>query len=384
MPSNQPEPQNRDNQFSKLKTSSYQPSPSTPQRPSSQRSSSKQPRWWLRIILAAVLIAAGFFIVLFGWNLRNLSQASSELFGSSNVLGFVPPQQVQTDQAGRTNILLIGNAADQDTHGGADLTDTILLLSLSKDSPDYMLSVPRDLYVSLPGGGMGKINEVYPFGQRTNFTHPQYRDGGMGALELLIDEIFGLTVHYSMVVNFSAVEEIVDALGGITVTIDSPDERGLYDPNFQPEEGGPLRLENGIQEIDGQTALRLTRARGAAGGYGFPESDFNRTRNQQAVVKGIIDQLEFRWLLDPRNNKPLLEAASNTIELDVPMNQAISLARQLYRTQLDDIATYTLRDIEGQNLLISYRTPGGLAALIPAAGIEQYLEIRSAITEIHR
>lgn len=382
MPNNNQQP-NKDAEFTKLKTTSYQPG-SASGRDNKRVPTTKKRRWWLRGFLVVLLVVTLLLVFFVTWNIRNVSEASEDLFGSSNVLGFVPTSPLETDQSGRTNILVVGNAADRETHGGADLTDTILLISLSDTSANYMMSIPRDLYVSLPGAGMGKINEAFPTGERTSFSHPQYRDGGLGALELLVNEIFGLEVHYSMVVNFSAVEEVVDALGGITVEIDSPDDRGLFDPNFQPDEGGPLRLENGVQEIDGQTALRLTRARGAAGGYGFPESDFNRTRNQQAVIKGIIEQLELSWLVNPRNNKPLFDAAGTHIDLDVPMNQAIPFVRKLSNAELENIATYTLRDIEGQNLLASFTTPVGLSALIPADGVEQYQGIRSAIAEVHR
>src|SRR5690606_41148422 len=64
-------------------------------------------------------------------------------------------------------------------------------------------------------------------------------------------------IHNYAIFDYAAVRDIVDALGGITVDIKSPDERGIYDPNFQPQEGGPLQLPNGPQKIDGQTALRL-------------------------------------------------------------------------------------------------------------------------------
>ena len=369
-------------EFDKLRHSTYQPDQSG--KSSTSSGPPKQKRWWRRALVLAVVLVLVPMSILLTWNLRNISTASEQLFGSGNVLGFIPTRSLPTDHAGRTNILIIGNAADRDTHGGADLTDTLLLLSLSSDRDDYMLSIPRDLYVDIPGRSMGKINEAFPFGEISSFTHSSYRDGGVGVVEQLVDDIFGLDVHIAMIVNFTAVEEVVDAFNGITVEIDSPDERGLYDPNFQPEEGGPLRLENGTQDIDGQTALRLTRARGAAGGYGFPESDFNRTRNQQAVVKGVLEELDIRWLLNPRNNEALLQAAASHIEMDLAMNHAIPFFRQLRNVSVDDVATYTLRDIDGQNLLSSYRTPTGMSALIPASGIESYQEIRSAIAEIHR
>src|SRR5690606_38271004 len=135
------------------------------------------------------------------------------------------------------------------------------------------------------------------------FREPGYPPGGIGLLRKIVSENLGMELHYHALVNYGAVREIVDALGGITVDVQSPDERGLYDPNFQEFEGGPLLLQNGPQTVDGVVALQLTRARGAtSGSYGFPQSDFNRTQNQQLVVGAILRELNWTLVLDPRTN----------------------------------------------------------------------------------
>lgn len=335
-------------------------------------------------ILSIVTLVMLLVVTIVAWNIRNFSAFSQELFDAESVLEVFPSVPLARDDAGRTNIVILGTASDRPNHGGNGLTDTILLISMDESGDGYMLSLPRDLYVSIPGYGYGRINEVYTIGEQDDFQQAGYVNGGVGLMQKTIQDTIGLRTHYHAVVSFNAVERIVDAFDGITVNIDSPDKRGLYDPNFQGFEGGPLRLENGTQEIDGQTALRLSRARGSAGGYGFPESDFNRTRNQQEVLRALVAEMDWRVALDPRLNQQLFDAVASTTETDVDMNELLSLFRLFRNAAPQDLQSYTLRDIEGQNLLTSYTTPQGGAVLIPRGGLDSFDEVRQAIDAIHQ
>lgn len=339
-------------------------------------------RWltWKKGLLLLFVLLLIPIIVIGVWDLRNFSNATSKLFGNSNAFGLLaqtPPQQ--TD--GRTNILLVGYSADDPNHGGATLTDSIMVLSLNKDKKSgYMLSIPRDLYVDIPDEGYAKINEAYQDGQRSNFNEPGLPEGGIGLLQKTVTQVTGLEIHNYALIDYAAVREIVDALGGITVNVQSPDPRGIYDPNFQPQEGGPLKLANGPQKIDGQTALRLTRARGATyGSYGFPESDFNRTQNQQLVLNAIKAELNWKLVLDPRTNGKIFNAVGNNIDTDVKLSEVIPLYRMFTSVPSDQLKSVTLNNINDVNLLTGYRTRYGQSALIPAAGIDDYNDIQTAI-----
>lgn len=258
-----------------------------------------------------------------------------------------------------------------------------MVLSLSKSKENYMLSVPRDLYVQIPGEGRAKINEAFQDGERSGFNEEGYTEGGVGLLQKTITEKLGLEIHNYALVDYAAVREIVDALGGITVTIDSSDERGIYDANFQPHEGGPLELSNGQHTIDGQTALRLTRARGATSkSYGFPQSDLNRTQNQQQVLAAIKNELNWKLVLDPRKNSKIFTALGNNIETDVEISEVIPIYRMFIKTPDSQMKSVVLNDFNGKNLLKSYRTPSGQSALIPAAGINDYSEIQEALSSL--
>lgn len=342
-------------------------------------------RWftWKKGVLLLILLLLTPFLVIGIWDLKNFSNATSKLFGTGNAFGILaqtPPQQ--TD--GRTNILLVGYSADDPNHGGATLTDSIMILSLDKDKKTgYMLSIPRDLYVDIPGEGYAKINEAFQDGERSSFNEAGLPSGGIGLLEKTVTQVTGVEIHNYALINYTAVREVVDALGGITVNIQSPDPRGIYDPNFQPQEGGPLKLPNGPQKIDGQEALRLTRARGATyGSYGFPQSDFNRTQNQQLVLNAIKAELNWKLVLDPRTNGKIFAAVGNNIQTDVKLSEVIPLYRMFTSVPGDQLKSVTLNNINDVNLLRGYTTRSGQSALIPAAGIDNFEDIQATIKSL--
>lgn len=335
------------------------------------------------ILLLFIIIITPIFVVGI-WDLHNAADASKKLFGTSNVSGALLPAQLKSTE-GRTNILLIGYSADDPGHGGALLTDSIMVISLDKDKKTgYMLSVPRDLYVDIPDYRSAKINEAFQAGEQNGFNESGYQPGGTGLLQKVIHDNFGLDTHYSVIVNYGAVKGIVDALGGVTVDIKSDDPRGLYDPNFKPQEGGPLKLANGSQKIDGETALRLTRARGSTyGSYGFPQSDFNRTQNQQLVFSAIKREMKPKLLADPRVNKPIFDAIASNLQTNMELNEVVPLYRLFNSVPDANLRQVNLRDVDKVNYLDSYRTRSGQSALVPAAGVEDFSEIQALITKLN-
>lgn len=339
--------------------------------------------WKKRISLLLVVLITPVLIIAF-LDLRNASRASEIIFGDGNILGLLTPSSLEKSTDGRTNVLLIGYSADDPEHAGALLTDSIMVLSM--DGPNkkgYTLSIPRDLYVKIPEYGSAKINEAFQAGEQAGFSESGYALGGAGLLQKIIERDFGIDTQYYAIINYGAVRDTVDALDGVTVEVKSPDPRGLFDPNFRPQEGGPLTLANGPQRLDGQTALRLTRARGSTyGSYGFPQSDFNRTQNQQAVLSAIKNELDWKLLLDPRENADIFNAIATNIKTDLDISEVAPLYRLFKSVPSESQASVSLRDVNGVNLLASYQTPTGQSALIPAAGISDFSDIRAAIKKL--
>jgi LCP family protein required for cell wall assembly len=324
-------------------------------------------------VLLLLVLMFSVVILLGVWDARNISAASAKLFGDGNIFSLLNSSPLKGADDNRVNVLLVGYSVDDPGHQGATLTDSIILLSMSTvDKNGYMLSIPRDLYVKIPGFGYGKINEAY-------------QDGGISLLENIIATDFQQTIDYYALINYSSVRDTVNALGGITVNIQSPDPRGLFDPNISPRDGGPLKLANGSQVLDGQTALNLTRARGDAyNSYGFPQSDFDRTQHQRQVLTAIKQKLNWKLILNPQKNGQILNAAANNVKTDVTASEARPLFGLFNSIPSSSLQSLGLRDLNGKNYLSGYTTAYGQSALIPTEGIGDYSAIQDALSAYNR
>lgn len=328
---------------------------------------------WRKALRAGLLLIAALLAVGLIWNAINLSRAGGQVFGSGSLLSYVFSDDPRGSQRGRVNILLTGYSADDPGHPGAKLTDSIMVLSLNtRQHTGYMLSVPRDLYVQLGGLGYRKINEAY--------IH-----GGIKLLKDTVSQKLAIPIDYFAVINYAAVRDTVNALGGVTVQIKSPDKRGLYDPNISKADGGPLKLPNGANTIDGQTALNLTRARGDHYlSYGFPMADFDRTQHQRQVLLAIKDRLGWGLVLNPLKNGRFFSAIGSHVRTNIPAAEVRPLFGLFNKIGLEDLKSYSLNKIGGQNLLASYAAPGGLSALRPAAGLDDFSQVQAAIRKLNQ
>ena len=331
-----------------------------------------KPATWKRVAVSIILI---IFIACIGlglWDARNISSASQKMFGSGNILSLIAGGSLKGQDRGRVNVLLVGYSVDDPGHPGASLTDSIILLSMSTSSKTgYMLSIPRDLYVKIPGYDYGKINEAY-------------KDGGMELLEQVVTSDFQIPIDYYALINYASVRDTVNALGGITVNIQSSDPQGLYDPNISPADGGPLKLGNGPQTLDGQTALNLTRARGDAyGSYGFAQADFDRTQHQRQVLTAIKDKINWKLVLNPRKNSRILNAVADNVKTDLSASEIRPLFGLFNSIPSSQLKSLSLRDLNGHNYLDSYTTAYGQSALVPSAGIDDYSQIDDALSQLN-
>lgn len=336
------------------------------------------PAWkrWLRrffILLIIIALAVGAWV---GWkaysNSRKLGTDIWSLFDNSRLKG---------EDRGHVNILIAGNSADDPGHGGGELTDSIMVASVStNNNTAFILSIPRDLYVQIPGYGYSKINAAYVYGEQDGFQEDGYPEGGMGLLQKTLTEVLGIPIDYYALINYGAFRDGVNAVGGITVTIDSQNSRGLYDPNAN------LRLPNGQQELNGETALNLARARGDGyGSYGFPMSDFDRTKNQRMMALALREKaLSAGVLSNPIKIGNLFDTLGNNVQTDLTLGNMRRLATITRDIPSANITSASLNDVDGDgtSLLKGYTTRDGQSALIPTAGIGDYTQIQAYVKQL--
>ena len=333
-----------------------------------------------RALLALFIVAALIGLFVGGKFLYN----AHKLFGG-NIFGALQSTKLRGEDQGRVNILLAGNSADDAGHQGGNLTDSIMIMSIdTRNHTAFLMSVPRDLWVDIPGGGHQKINAAYVVGQEDGFSETGYPSGGMGLLEKVIQENFGIQMDYYALVNYSALRDAVNAVGGITVTIKSNDPRGLYDPSRDYHTHQPLvDLTNGTHKLNGEQALDLARARGDAyGSYGFANADFTRTQNQRQMLIALKNKaLTPGVIANPAKLTSLFDAVGGNVKTDFKLSEVHRLYDISKTVSSKNIKSLSLDNANGKDLLTSYTTADGESALIPAAGIDDFSDIQAYVQQ---
>jgi LCP family protein required for cell wall assembly len=318
------------------------------------------------VLLLAGLLAFGF----------RFYRDIAKITGNSNpfsLLGVFNPADLKNEN-GRVNVLVAGNSADDVGHNGGELTDSIMVLSVDTEkNTAMMLSIPRDLWISLPGEGHMKINSVYPL-------------EGMNGLKGVIEDELGLPIHYTALINYSAFRDLVDAVGGITITIKSDNPRGIYDSSLDYTSRTCCALAkypNGPVNLDGKQALNLARARGEGyGSYGFTQADFTRTEHQRQMLLAIKDKASDPAVIaNPFKVSNLFSAVAGNVKTDLQINEIQTLYYYSKKVDPTKIDSFNLNTLKGQNttMLTNYTSPNGQSALIPAAGLDDYTEIAAQI-----
>lgn len=230
----------------------------------------------------------------------------------------------------RVNVLVLG-IDQRPGEQGAFRTDTMLVLTLDPVSKTGgMLSIPRDLWVPIPGYGVGRINTAHVLGQLHN--HP---GGGPGLAVETVETNLGIPIHYYVRVDFNAFVEVVDRIGGIEVTVEEEIDDPTY-PSHDPADPygyDPLHIDAGEQHFDGQMALKYARTRHSGGG------DFDRAERQQKVLRAVFEKVTRLDMLPTllAQAPQLWRTLQDSVATDLTLKQIIALARLASEVDSDDI-----------------------------------------------
>jgi LCP family protein required for cell wall assembly len=213
-----------------------------------------------------------------------------------------------------TNIVLAGNDVRW-PQGGR--TDALLIVSINRETKQAaILSLPRDLYVYIPGWTMNRINLALPHGHGVN-----YPGGGGGLLADTIKHNFGLSIDHYARLGFDSFSQAVDTLGGVEVVVNCPlTDWRLISPELAPEieeNWEHFTLEPGIQEMDGDLALWYARSRRST-------NDFDRGRRQQQLLGAILAKGVSLDLVD--DVPELWQTLRGGIETDLSLPDLLALA----------------------------------------------------------
>lgn len=352
-------------------------------------------RFWRILAFFGVLalIAGGAFLVKAGFVFNKISLGEDGLL--KNLTKSLPgaKDELKGEKEGRINVLLLGIRGEGIVGGGL-LADTIMVVSLhpkeEKNPNDTtrasMVSIPRDLYVKVPGRNeQRKINAVYALGEERG------RGEGLKDMRTIVGEITGLDIPYGAVINFAGFKDLVDALGGITITLDAPftetvqflgleqrcdgvkytipsgnyevkrvqRKNGTYYDNpkryplcyakVNPETmecGGNFKLPAGDNLLDGEKALCYARSRATS-------NDFERAKRQQIVIDAIkAKALSAGTLADFGKINALMDSLGNNVLINFETWELKRLF-ELYQTNSQATVTHKVLENSEEGLLYS-------------------------------
>lgn len=287
----------------------------------------------------------------------------------------VDPNLLKGEGDGRVNILLLGNGGVG--HEAPDLTDTIMIASIDPVNQKVALvSVPRDLWISLPGHGSMKLNAAYETGKYdylgkvdSSNANSKAVEAGFATADQAVEQVLGINIHYNALVNFISFKKAVDTIGG--VTIDVPET--LYDPSMAWENGWNATLaKKGLQVFDGEHALIYVRSRHSS-------SDFARSNRQRAVITAIKSKaVTLGTLSNPIKISQLLSTFGDNVKTDLSIGDAARVYTLTKDVASANIASIGLGD---NNTLVKTGRVGNQSIVLPTAGLADYSDIQTYIRQ---
>lgn len=334
------------------------------------------PFWALAIIALALLVGVTASTIWLFRTIRNTTadlEFSSPDFGNSSVASdssnpaiisnpepgdpnTAPAQLLSADAlepwsgSERVSILLLGidQRCEED---GPTHTDSMMLVSIDPVGLSAtVLSLPRDLWVTIPGFGVDRINQANYYGEAYD-----YPGGGPALAVETVSSFLGVPIDYYVAVNFDAFTEFVDLIGGIT--IDVPED--IDDPKYPDRCYGydPFQIDAGEQSLDGASALKYARTRATFGG------DVDRAERQQAVILAVRDQVIRLNMLPQmlRQAPSIWQTVQDNVRTNLTLDQMVQMALLAQDIPADSITTAVI-DYE---FVYNETTPDGREVLVP-------------------
>ena len=242
-------------------------------------------------------------------------------------------------------------SADVDRASAASVEiDMLMLLYLDAETQRaFLLSVPQELYVTLPDHGQVCAGSIYGVGQRDEDTN------GLALARDAISDTLGLPIQHTALVRFSGFVALVDAVGGVDVEVPHP----IEDPAFPDGDGGHVlfSVPAGAQHFEGAMALRYARTRVV------PAPGFDRTFRQRQLVLAAHERVTRLGLLpDLIAQAPTLwSSVAGGLETDLSLSDVIDLALLAADLSADDVTAAALDEC----CVVSYTTPAGEYVLLP-------------------
>ena len=327
------------------------------------------PKDRLTRVLLGVLLLLGLAGAFFGFRLSRQLVASNQTFSLPGDPVIAPEKTLATDGestpqptdipaaalptpepwdgVSRVNVLIMGLDYRDWEAGETPRTDTMIVMTLDPlNKTGGMVSIPRDLWVSIPGFEHGKINTAYYLGEAFNLP-----GGGPALASRTVEELLGVPIQYYAQIDFQAFIDFINHIEGVRLTFEEPmvlDRRGKWNT---------VTIEPGVITLSGEYTLAYVRARKTEGG------DFDRSRRQQEVMMAVRDRiLEFNMMPKLVARAPEIYGdLSAGINTNLSLNEAIRLGWSVLDLERDAISQVVISN----EYVTLGKSPDGLDILKP-------------------
>jgi LCP family protein required for cell wall assembly len=300
-------------------------------------------RFILLIVIATILV--GLVSHFVSSDSENVSSDHPTLFSTVKRIVTSADRELDGEDSDRINFLVLGIGGEG--HDGPELTDTIIFASVRPSTEEVgMMSIPRDLSVPIEGYGWQKINHVNAYGEQED------PGSGAGFAAETAGEILDQKIHYWIKVDFQGFEDFIDAIGGLDIDV----ERAFTDSTYPIDDGDgtviTLDFEDGLQHMDGETALRFARSRHGDNNEG---SDFARAARQQKIILAVKKKLlSPTTLLNPTKIAKIIDTLKNNIQTNISTWEMMKLANIGNIFDSDRISNVVLTTAPGSPLYETY------------------------------
>jgi len=278
--------------------------------------------------------------------------------GAPALNGSLGLDQLKNEGDGRINILILGIGGKG--WDGPYLSDTIMVASVDPHSKTVaLLSVPRDLYVKIPGYYWSKINAA------DALAEDQKAGSGPLLTQAVVEHILDIPIHYYIRVDFAGFQQAVNTVGGVDIAV----KKNLYDPYYP---GTVVNIKAGTQHMNGALALEYARSRETT-------SDFDRAARQQQILEALRQKaFSLQTLTNPAKIAGLIDAFGDNVLTDLQLSEMKKL-EQILQTIDTSKTTSKVIDTSPGGLLVdaSGKIPGAGSIELPAAGIGNYSDIQT-------
>lgn len=208
-------------------------------------------------------------------NEEDITEAPVEVQPTQAAIGGSKADLEVWDGSSRVNILVMGiDYHDWRAGLGAPRTDTMIVFSIDPQTlTASILSLPRDLWVEVPGFGFAKINAAYQYGEDNRLP-----GGGPALASKTVERFLGIDIHYYAKIDFTAFIEFIDYMGGVKLDVPEPVKIDIVSTD------SPFVIQPGRYTLNGEYALGYARSRATGGG------DTERSERQQQLIMAMLNQ----------------------------------------------------------------------------------------------